>query len=79
MPRSVIRRSRELLQDLEQKSSRNSDSQLTLFGQAKEVEIIPDHLAELEEYISTLDPNDCTPRMALNHLYELVQLMERSK
>jgi DNA mismatch repair protein MutS len=74
VPRGVIERARERLEDLEQESARRTAActdqmQLPLFAPA------PPTSAALR-YLETLEPDVLTPRQALEKLYELKALVE---
>jgi DNA mismatch repair protein MutS len=79
MPRVVIGRAKELLQEMELKTRSMNGIQLALFNENKREIIVPEYLEIMEEYISMIDPDDCNPRTALNHIYELVAMMRKNK
>ena len=80
LPREVLKRSREILKDLEAQETRSSellDNQLTFFTPAKEA-VIPDYLSNLEHDLKALDIMNLTPLEALQKLHELkIQLLHQ--
>jgi DNA mismatch repair protein MutS len=76
LPREVLKRSREILKDLEAQESKGSnilDSQLTFFGAtttAPEPQV-PDYLSSLEHDLKALDVMNLTPMQALQKLHDL--------
>ncbi|MFP5385205.1 MAG: DNA mismatch repair protein MutS [Bacteriovoracia bacterium] len=73
LPREVLKRSREILKDLEAQEARSAellDNQLTFFTPAKEA-AIPDYLSTLENDLKALDVMNITPLEALQKLHEL--------
>lgn len=73
LPKEVLRRSREILKDLEShQDSRSSilESQLTFFTPAAAVQI-PDYLSSLEHDLKALDVLNLTPMQALQKLHDL--------
>lgn len=77
LPQPVVRRAKQLLTHFEKHAPRNEKDQLSLFGQssaalpesvAEEPEAAPDLLREL---LQTLDPDEMSPREALQALYRL--------
>lgn len=77
LPREVLKRSREILKDLEENQDSNGtkilDNQLTFFGAtAAPVETqIPDYLSSLESDLKALDILNLTPMQALQKLHDL--------
>jgi DNA mismatch repair protein MutS len=73
LPKEVLKRSREILKDLEEQHAKSSpvlDSQLTFFGQAAGPEI-PEYLTSLEHNLKALDILNLTPLEALKKLHDL--------
>lgn len=78
LPREVLKRSREILKDLEANQDSNGskilDNQLTFFGAttaAVEATPIPDYLTSLESDLKALDILNLTPMQALQKLHDL--------
>lgn len=77
LPREVLKRSREILKDLEENQDSNGtkilDNQLTFFGATSApVETqIPDYLSSLESDLKALDILNLTPMQALQKLHDL--------
>ena len=72
LPKEVLRRSREILKDLESQQSKGSeilDTQLNFFSE-KIAHEIPDYLTGLENDLKGLDLMNLTPIQALNKLHE---------
>lgn len=77
LPRDVLKRSREILKDLESTDSNMGSTllgkvalpmnQLTFFSPNQ----IPDHLSDLEQDLKTLDILNLTPMQALQKLHDL--------
>ena len=77
LPRDVLKRSREILKDLE-KHQNNTPSgilqnQLTFFeaGTPEVAEVIPEYLSSLEHDLKALDVMNLTPMQALQKLHDL--------
>ncbi len=76
VPRAVIRRARERLRELEQQAARHADSaadQLPLFAEPCTPE--PDPVTEILE---TTEPDELSPRQALDLIYRLKTASQRS-
>ncbi|WP_408097619.1 DNA mismatch repair protein MutS [Peredibacter sp. HCB2-198] len=79
LPRDVLKRSREILKELEQNHNSTpkeivNSNQLTFFGApsiSPEVEVIPDYLSNLESDLKALDVMNLTPMQALQKLHDL--------
>lgn len=75
LPREVLKRSREILKDLEENQDSNGtkilDTQLTFFGASTPETQIPDYLSSLESDLKTLDILNLTPMQALQKLHDL--------
>ena len=81
MPRGVIRRSKEILTDLESRGSfaENID-QLNLFTASNEdtVEaVVPEHLEQIEQRLKGLRLEHMSPMMAMQELYALHELLKQ--
>ncbi|MBK1721863.1 DNA mismatch repair protein MutS [Thiocystis violacea] len=77
VPERVIRRARERLGELEDAARRHADReavQLSLFPLESEPEPTPEHPTCVE--LRTLDPDDLTPRQALDLLYRLKGMLD---
>lgn len=76
LPRDVLRRSREILKELEKNETavgsalldKMAQDQLTFFGAKPS---IPEHLNDLEQDLKSLDIMNLTPMQALQKLHEL--------
>ena len=85
LPREVLKRSREILKELEQNHSSTpkeivNSNQLTFFGAPQEsaeveIEVIPDYLSNLESDLKALDVMNLTPMQALQKLHDLKSQM----
>lgn len=76
LPKDVLKRSKEILKELEQnQSSKPSEllqNQLTFFGGTpSQAEAIPDYLMSLEHDLKALDVMNLTPLQALQKLHDL--------
>ncbi len=73
VPPAVINKARQHLTRLEQEAMNHIDSpQLSLFDVARPHETrIPEQIAELLEYLRQIEPDEVSPREALNLLYDL--------
>ena len=73
LPKEVLKRSREILKDLEVAQNNHGnvilENQLTFFGPTTPV--IPDYLTNLEHDLRTLDVMNLTPMQALQKLHDL--------
>jgi DNA mismatch repair protein MutS len=72
LPKEVLRRSREILKDLEANQAKAPElitNQLTLFGGTAQE--IPDYLTSLEHDLKALDVMNLTPLQALQKLHDL--------
>lgn len=79
VPRTIIDRARLRLRELEQSASRHMDqqvSQLSLFASTPEVETTAP--SPVVEAVENLNPDELTPREALDELYRLKTLSESS-
>jgi DNA mismatch repair protein MutS len=74
LPKEVLKRSREILKDLEANQNSNGssilDTQLTFFTPTVEAQI-PDYLSSLEHDLKALDVLNLTPIQALQKLHDL--------
>lgn len=73
LPREVLKRSREILKDLEAQNNKAPmimDNQLTFFSPAPEPQV-PDYLANLEDDLKSIDVMNLTPIQALQKLHDL--------
>jgi len=82
VPRSIIDRARIRLRELEQSAQRHSDqqaSQLSLFGSDGELAKTADETAgaAIIEALEALDPDELTPRQALDQLFQLKEMAKR--
>lgn len=74
LPRDVLKRSREILKDLEAEVPKTAgliDTQLTFFNAAANEPKIPDYLSSLENDLKVLDVLNLTPIQALQKLHDL--------
>ncbi|MEJ2590560.1 MAG: DNA mismatch repair protein MutS, partial [Candidatus Thiodiazotropha sp.] len=74
VPRAVILRARERLAELEQSAQRHAEqqqSQLPLFGQAPP---LPPAESALERKLAETDPDELTPKAALELVYQLKKM-----
>jgi len=83
VPRSVIRRARVRLGELERSAQRHREmdaSQLSLFGDLDQRQEAPVDYSEapLNQALETLDPDQLTPRQALDELYRLKSLVSEN-
>ncbi|MCG9680565.1 DNA mismatch repair protein MutS [Vibrio sp. Isolate24] len=75
VPKSVIKNARAKLTQLEQLSrGDNSNTTSSAVDIANQLSLIPEP-SEVEEALSGIDPDDLTPRQALEALYRLKKLM----
>lgn len=73
LPRDVLKRSKDILKELESHQNRGSDlldNQLTFFGAKDSTPQIPDYLSSLESNLKALDVLNITPLEALQKLHE---------
>lgn len=75
LPKEVLKRSREILKDLEDKEHSTAlpilDNQLTFFTTMPQENLIPDYLTNLEQDLRCLDVMNITPMAALQKLHDL--------
>jgi DNA mismatch repair protein MutS len=75
LPREVLKRSRDILKDLEKKQDSNEakifDTQLTFFGAPPSELKVPEYLSLLESDLKELDILNLTPLQALQKLQDL--------
>jgi len=81
VPKSIIERARMRLHELENSAHHHSEqetSQLSLFGSSPAVSSTPAPSEEtkLEQELKQIDPDELTPRQALDALYQLKALQE---
>lgn len=75
MPQPVVERAKTLLVELEKHQSANPGPQLALFGTPKTAPAAPQPKADpVGEAIAALDPDQLSPREALDALYRLKEL-----
>ena len=79
LPKHVVKRAGDMLRQFEQAGPRNERNQLSLFGHtpssSEPTEPPPVPPSDpLREALETLDPDDMTPRKALDALYQLRKL-----
>lgn len=75
MPRGITRRAKQILRDLERHGSAVNIDQISLFD-AMTVEpevIVPKGFEELQEFLEQVEPDNLTPKMALEKWYELLE------
>lgn len=81
LPRAVVRRAREVLEQLERKNREDPvqalADDLPLFSAAQLAEPAQAQISPLEEVVAALDPDHMTPREALETVYHLKELMRR--
>ena len=74
LPRDVLKRSKEILKELEEQQNKNPHEllqpQLTFFDTPAATEVAPDYLVALEHDLKSLDIMNLTPIEALKKLYE---------
>lgn len=78
LPRDVLRRSREILKELEGQQVKTdvlADNQLTFFGQESNLAQIPEYLSDIEHDLKILDIMNLTPIQALQKLQDLKSLI----
>jgi DNA mismatch repair protein MutS len=78
VPRSVIKRARTHLRRLEEQSAGDASPQLGLFAAAAELETKEASFSASDERLGQINPDELTPRQALDLLYELKRLSEKS-
>jgi DNA mismatch repair protein MutS len=78
VPRSVIKRARTHLRRLEEQSAGDASPQLGLFAAAAEPETKEASFSASDERLGQINPDELTPRQALDLLYELKRLSEKS-
>ena len=71
MPSGVVERARGLLKQLEEERAKNKGPQLSLFGSAPVDEPEPPPTDAVRDALSQINPDDLTPRAALDALYRL--------
>jgi DNA mismatch repair protein MutS len=76
LPKSVIKRAKQILKELEQSSSKHAvkiedTTALNLFNYASTSSQAVEELDELKDRIAKIDPDKMTPMEALQALYEL--------
>ncbi len=79
LPKEVLKRSREILKDLEAETPKASallDTQLTFFTPSASAQI-PDYLTSLEHDLKALDVLNLTPIQALQKLHEIKTQLTR--
>jgi len=77
MPDGVVRRSKDLLKELEAWRARTQGPQLGLFTTSPpEVEAEEEDVDALHDAVTSLDPDSLTPREALAALYRLKDLCD---
>ena len=76
VPKSVIKNARRKLVQLENMSRNDSSSSETSIGidTEQQLSLIPE-LSEAEQALAAIDPDELTPRQALDALYRLKQLV----
>ncbi len=73
VPKGVIKNAKAKLAQLEQLSLQ-TDKKSTFVDVANQMSLIPE-LSEVEQALSNIDPDDLTPRQALDELYRLKKLL----
>ncbi len=74
VPKSVIKHARAKLTQLEQLAPANEIQSSNRVDIANQLSLIPEP-SEVEEALSNIDPDDLTPRQALEELYRLKKLL----
>ncbi|WP_070963218.1 DNA mismatch repair protein MutS [Vibrio sonorensis] len=74
VPKSVIRQARAKLSQLEQLSTDTQQPDSPKVDIANQLSLIPEP-SEVEEALSSIDPDELTPRQALDALYRLKQMI----
>ena len=81
LPKVVIKRAEQVLQSLESDSSHKNVAELAddlpLFASLKPREEVVPVKSELAEFMESLNPDDLSPREALEKLYELKSLSSK--
>ena len=76
MPGVVVERARGLLKQLEADRAKNKGPQLSLFGGTPVEEIEPVSSDPVRDALADIDPDELTPRAALEALYRLKGLQD---
>ena len=71
MPSGVVERARGLLKQLEAERAKNKGPQLSLFGAPAQDEAEPIPTDAVRDALAAINPDDLTPRAALDALYRL--------
>jgi DNA mismatch repair protein MutS len=75
MPRTVLKRSKEILSDLEKSDPTVQIDQLSLFDTGFVEKVIPpDGYDEIQTFLEDVNPDEMTPREALDKWYALIEL-----
>ena len=78
VPRPVIKRARTHLRRLEEQSAGDTSPQLGLFASEVESEIVLAEPSASDKKLGQINPDELTPRQALDLLYELKNLSDHS-
>ena len=79
VPKKVISQARKKLHQLEQDAQQAAQQGQTLslnLGFAEEVSVIDDNATELKQAVLKIDPDDMSPKQALEAIYELKRLID---
>jgi DNA mismatch repair protein MutS len=74
VPKTVIKNARSKLSQLEQLSHGNDSARPSTVDVANQLSLIPEP-SEVEHALSNIDPDDLTPRQALEELYRLKKML----
>jgi DNA mismatch repair protein MutS len=74
VPKAVIKNARQKLSQLEQLSHDSSSPRSSGVDIANQLSLIPE-ASEVEQALANIDPDDMTPRQALEELYRLKKLL----
>jgi len=81
LPDLVIKRAQDILQSLEQNPANRAiasiENDLPLFAVFQKEQQAPKTVSPLDELLKNLNPDDFTPRQALDKLYEIKKLSEK--
>jgi DNA mismatch repair protein MutS len=74
VPKTVIKNARQKLSQLEQLSKGDVTARPTMVDVANQLSLIPEP-SEVEQALASIDPDDLTPRQALEALYRLKKML----
>ena len=84
MPNPVIRKAEKILKDMEKtdrriRFERGSSLQTDIFSMDSQSSEHPDHIKETLELIEKTDPNNLTPRQALDVIFKLHHIKNQER